>query len=191
MVRSFIFGVAVLLGSFSAQAAELAIGAKAPDFKAVCCATDKGCSLNEFSKAKLLVVCFTCNGCPVAVAYEDRFKEFVKEYKEKGVEFVAINVKSSESLADMKARAKESDFNFVYALDESQDSAREYGAKVTPHLFVLDKDRKVQYVGAFDNDMDKPTKHFVKDAVDALLEGKTPPTTVTKAVGCGIGLKGK
>ena len=121
------------------------------------------------------------------MAYEDRFVEFQKKYGEKGVKFVAINAnKASEDLAVMKTRAEEKGFNFPYVFDASGKSATEYGAKVTPHIFVLDGERKVAYVGAFDDSQEKPTKNYVADAVDAILAGKKVEVTNTKAVGCGI-----
>jgi hypothetical protein len=86
----------------------------------------------------------------------------------------------------MQTRAEEKGFNFVYALDESGKAATEYGARVTPHMFVLDKDRNVAYRGSFDDDLDKPTKPYVANAVDALLAGKTVEVSSTKAFGCGI-----
>ena len=76
----------------------------------------------------------------------------------------------------MKTRAEEKDFNFPYAYDESGKSAAAYRARVTPHLFIIDADRKVAYIGSFDDNMvsKKVTKNYVCDAVDALLGGKKP-----------------
>lgn len=160
-------------------------GDAGPDYKA------KGVDGKEYTlatskDAKVTVLCFTCNICPVAVAYEDRFIEFAKKYKDKGVSFVAINVNSTEDISAMKQRAEEKGFPFPYVYDASGDSARSYGARVTPHLFVLDSQGKVIYQGAFDDNQSKPTKHFVADAVEAALAGKAPAITETKAFGCGI-----
>ena len=167
-------------------AAELAPGEKAPAVKGLVGVDGKECNLGD-SKAKVTVVCFTCNICPVAVAYEDRFIEFTKKYKDKGVEFVAINAnKKTEDLAAMKTRAEEKGFNFPYVFDKTGTSATEFGATKTPHIFVLDSNGVVKYVGAFDNDQKSPTKHYVADAVDAVLSGKNPTVAQTKAVGCGI-----
>lgn len=171
-------------------AAELEIGAKAPTFAGLPGVDGKECSLDAMKDAKAIVVCFTCNKCPVAVAYEDRFVEFQKKYADKGVKFVAINSnKNSENLEVMKTRAEEKGFNFPYVYDASGKLATEYGATVTPHIFVLDGERKVAYVGAFDDSQQKATKHYVADAVDAILAGKKVELTNTKAVGCGINNK--
>jgi peroxiredoxin len=187
MIRRMVLALSMLALVAPAFAAELEIGAKAPTFAGLPGVDGKECSLDGMKDAKAIVVCFTCNKCPVAVAYEDRFVEFQKKYAEKGVKFVAINCnKNSENLEVMKTRAEEKGFNFPYVYDASGKIATEYGAKVTPHLYVLDGDRKVAYVGAFDDSQQKATKHYVADAVDAILAGKKVELTNTKAVGCGI-----
>ena len=193
MVRKFALSLAVALVGLSASAfaADLASGDKAPDIKGLPGTDGKTFSLSDAKDAKVVVLCFTCNICPMSVAYEDRFIEFNKKYAGKGVKFVAINVNQGEDVKAMKQRAEEKGFNFPYVYDKSQDSAREYGAKVTPHMFVLDKNRTVAYVGSFDDKKDSPTKNYVADAVDALLAGKKVEVTSTKAFGCGIGVKPK
>jgi peroxiredoxin len=187
MLRRTFLALSVVVLCVPAYSAELEIGAKAPEFKALPGTDGKEYSLSDMKDAKVVVVCFTCNNCPVAVAYEDRFVEFSKQYANKGVKFVAINAnRRTEDIAAMKTRAEEKGFNFPYTFDKSGKLATEYGARVTPHIFVLDQDRNVAYVGAFDDDQNKPTKKYVPDAVDALLTGKKVETTKTKAFGCGI-----
>ena len=128
-----------------------------------------------------------CNICPVAVAYEDRFVEFSKKYAGKGVKFVAINAnRRTEDLAAMKTRAEEKGFNFPYVFDKSGKLATEYGARVTPHIFVLDQNRNVAYVGAFDDDHGEADEDYVADAVDALLTARRSRRPRRKAIGCGI-----
>ena len=176
--------LAVLSGA--ALAADVEVGGKAPDFKAT--GTDgKAYSLAKMGDAKAVVVCFTCNHCPVAVAYEDRFINFTKKYAKQGVKFVAINV-NPEDLEAMKTRVEEKGFNFPYLKDASGDSAKAFGAQVTPHMFLLDKNRKLAYAGAFDDNMDatQVSANYLVDAVDAVLAGKTPKTTRTRPVGCRI-----
>jgi peroxiredoxin len=180
------FMFAAVAAAQFAAAEEVAVGKPGPDFNVT--STDgKEYTIASFKDADVVVVCFTCNQCPVAVGYEDRFIEFNKKYKDKKVTFVAINCNAkTEGLADMQKRAEEKGFNFVYAFDESGKVATEYGARVTPHMFVLDKDRKVAYYGSFDDSLEKPTKPFVANAVDALLAGKTVEVSTSKAFGCGI-----
>ena len=181
-------GLMVVLGGISTlRAEELKVGDKAPNFKAES-TEGKVLTLGDFKDAKVLIVCFTCNECPVAAAYEDRFIEFNKKYREKDVRFVGINVNVTEDLKAMKKRAEEKSLNYPYAYDGSGKSAEAYGAKVTPHLFVIDSAGVVAYIGSFDDDMaaDKAKKHFVADAVDAVLAGKMPETTTNEAFGCTI-----
>jgi peroxiredoxin len=192
MFRSALSLVAAMLLTAGALAADKAVdvGQKAPDFKATGI-DGKVYTLKSAEESKALVVCFTCNACPVAQAYQERFIDFTKEYEDKGVKFIAINV-NPESLDDMKKRAEEVGFNFVYAQDESGASAKAYGARVTPHIFLIDKEGKVAYIGAFDDspdDASKVKKDYLRDAVNAVLEGKTPEVTKTREVGCGIRIK--
>ncbi len=148
-------------------------------------------ALADLKDAKAVLVVFTCNHCPVAKAYEDRLIEIERDYKDLGVALVAINVNNMEAdkLPAMKERAKEKGFEFQYLYDPSQEIGRAYGATVTPHAFILDGKRKVAYMGAIDDNIDaeKAEKHFVRDALDAVLAGKNPEPAKTKQFGCGIG----
>ncbi len=182
--------VGFLVAGCAPAVAEVKIGDPAPDFKNIIGIDDKTHSLADYKDAKVIVVVFTCNHCPVAVAYEDRLVKFQSDYKDKGVQLIAINVNNlpADRLDKMKERAAAKGFNFPYLYDSSQKVGRDFGAKVTPHIFVLDGQRKVAYMGAFDNSQNesKVEKHYLRDAVDALLAGKTPPEPVTKQFGCGI-----
>ena len=168
----------------------LAVGDKAPKWEGLMGTDDKSHSLADLEDVDVIVQVFTCNGCPVAKAYEQRLVELQKAYEDKGVRVVAINVNNGEreELPAMKERAEEQEFNFAYLDDPSQESARAFGALVTPHVFVLDKDRKVAYIGAIDDNQDpeKVEVHYVRDAIDALLAGRAPEVTESKAFGCGI-----
>ena len=165
------------------------VGDKAPGWENLEGVDGKEHSLADLKDAKLVVVVFTCNGCPVAQAYEELFNQLVTDYKDKGVEFVAIN--PSDSLDDMKARAETEGLKFPYLSDASQETSRSYGATVTPHLFILDQDREIAYMGAFDNNLEsgKADKHYVRDAVESLLKGEEPAVTESKQFGCGVKYK--
>ncbi len=179
--------VLALLSLCDVQAEQLDIGDKAPDFKAQ--TTDgKSVTLSDAKGAKAVVICFTCNNCPVAKAYEKRFVEFNKKYKGQEVKFIALNVNKGETLDKMKQRAESKKFNFPYAYDASRKSAEDYGARVTPHLFVLDANGVIAYIGAFDDSMDpkKVKEHYVANAIDALLKGEKPAKAKTRAFGCTI-----
>jgi peroxiredoxin len=182
--------LAMLLAVSCGYAAKLEIGDAAPSWSGIIGTDDKEHGLADYAKAKLIVLVFTCNHCPVAVAYEDRLVALQKDYQAKGVQLVAANVNNlpADRLDKMKERAKAKGFNFPYIYDPTQKIARDYGATVTPHVFVLDKDRKIAYMGAIDDKQnpDAVKTHFLRDALDALLAGEKPPKAVTKQFGCTI-----
>lgn len=168
----------------------LDVGDPAPDWKDLPGTDGKSHRLAEFRKAKALVVVFTCNHCPVAKQYEERLVEFAKKYEQR-VQVVAISVSRNDAdrLEKMKARATEAGFAFPYLRDESQQSGRAYGATVTPHFFVLDRDRKIAYMGAFDDNIFEPEKvekHYLVDAVEAVLAGQEPRVRESLQRGCAI-----
>ncbi len=171
-------------------AGELKVGDAGPGWEKLTGTDDKPHGLDDYKKAKLVVTVFTCNTCPVAKAYEDRLIALTNDYREKGVQVVAICVNDvdGDRLPAMKKRAAEKKFNFPYVYDESQKVARDYGATCTPHVFVLDGKHNIVYMGAIDdnNNPEKAKAHYLRDAVDALLAGKTPSKTVTQQRGCSI-----
>jgi len=172
------------------EAKKFAVGDAAPEWTDLIGVDDQKHSLSDLADAKAVVVVFTCNHCPVAQAYQDRIIELNADYKDKGVTLVAINVNNIEpdKLPAMKERAEEKGFEFAYLYDPSQEIGRAYGATVTPHAFLLDGDRKLAYVGAIDDNMevDKVEKHYLRDAIDAVLAGSKPEVDSTKPFGCGI-----
>jgi peroxiredoxin len=169
---------------------KLAVGDSAPAWEGLVGIDDQKHSLKEHADAKAIVVVFTCNHCPVAQAYEDRLVQLASDYQGKGVELVAINVNNmdADKLPAMKERAEEKGFKFDYLYDPSQNIGRAFGATVTPHVFLLDADRHVAYIGAVDDSMEeaKVTRHYLRDAIDAVLADSKPQTDTTKPMGCGI-----
>lgn len=165
------------------------LGDPAPVFENITGVDDQSHSLADYSDAKAVALIFTCNHCPVAVAYEDRLIELDKDYEE-DVELIAVNVNNMEAdkLPAMQERASEKGFDFPYLYDPTQQIGRDYGATVTPHVFLLDGDRRLAYVGAIDDNMNgaEVTEHYLRDAIDAVLAGDAPKTAQTKPVGCGI-----
>jgi peroxiredoxin len=174
----------------AAEEKGLKIGDRAPAWEKLAGTDDKEHSLSDLKKSKAIAVIFTCNTCPVAVAYEDRLIKLANDYKDKGVAVVAINVNADErnNLEAMKQRAEKKGFTFDYIIDPSQEIGRKYGATVTPHVFLLDSERKIAYMGAIDDDMkaDNVKQHSLQDAIDAVLAGHTPAVAETKQFGCGI-----
>ena len=187
---SLVLVSALLIAGRAVAADKLKIGDAGPVFNALNGTDDKSHSLDEYKDAKALVVVFTCNHCLVAQAYQERLIALQKDYQEKGVQVIAIcsNKGTADDMEHMKKRAAEVGFNFPYLSDEKQKTGKSYGATCTPHAFVLDKDRKVAYMGAIDDNMkaDGVKKQYLRAALDAVLDGKTPDTAVTKQFGCGI-----
>lgn len=190
VIGSLLFIGTALAASGSFAANKLSIGDPAPLWSGIVGTDDKPHSLADYKDAKAVVLVFTCNHCPVATAYQERLVALQKDYKDKGVQVIAISVSkgSADDLDAMKQRAESAGFNFPYLYDPTQQAGRNYGATCTPHAFVFDKDRKLAYVGAIDDDMhaDKVQKQYIRTALESLLEGKTPQTPVTRPMGCGI-----
>lgn len=185
---------------YAADPKPLEIGAKAPDFS-LPGIDDKTYTLKNFDSYKILVVVFTCNHCPTAQAYEDRINQMVVDYKSKGVGIVAISPNDplsvrldelgytdvGDSFEEMKIRAKDKGFNFPYLFDGATSAASmKYGPQATPHIFIFDEKRILRYTGRID-DGEKPgtaKSHDAKNAIDALVAGKTVPVEKTKTFGC-------
>ena len=173
-------------------------GDKAPTFADLPGTDGKKHGLADLAGKDFVVVVFTGNECPVATSYEKRLVALTKKYAtgdKSRVAVVAINVSidEDERLDKMKVAAKEKGFNFPYLSDESQKIGRQFGASVTPEVFVLDKDRKIVYQGAIDDNLQiaKVEKKYLEDALDALLAGKTVATSETRPTGCSIEYKAK
>ena len=151
-------------------------------------------SLNNYEDANGYVIIFTCNTCPYAKFYEDRIIALHEELKPQGYHVIAINpndpnIKPGDSFEEMQHRSKEKEYPFPYLFDEKQEIFPQFGAKSTPHAFVLDKDRVVRYIGAIDDsprDSEGVKVTYVKDAIAAISNGVEPEITYTKAIGCGI-----
>jgi peroxiredoxin len=170
----------------------VSVGDKAPTFSglpAIQNGEQTSVSLPDI-KEDVVVLVFLANHCPVVQQYEDRIIEFTNDYKNKNVRVVGIAVSQQaiDKLDGIKDYMKEHKSNYVYAYDESQETGKAYGASNTPQFFVLDKDRKIRYTGAMDDSANeaKVSKQYLRAAVDAVLEGKSPETDETRAVGCGI-----
>ena len=192
----FVAAVAILLLASAATAGTynktLSVGDAAPDWKGLVGTDGQKHSLAELADKQVIVVCFTCNTCPYAVDYEDRLIALARRFEADGgnCALVAINANKvkEDLLPAMQERAKSKGFNFLYLHDETQQVARSYGATFTPEFVVLNKERKVVYLGAMDDSPDGKniTKRYIDDAVTAALAGKLPETSETPAVGCAV-----
>ena len=151
-------------------------------------------SLEEFTGKPVLVVVFSCNHCPYVQAYEDRLISIQTDYQPRGVQLIAINSNDDvnypeDSFDAMVKRAKAKGFNFPYLRDANQEVAKAYGATHTPQLFVFDHGRKLRYTGKIDDNWQNPgavKRQYLREAVDALLQGAAPAEAETHAIGCTI-----
>lgn len=197
MVRStFLCSLFLALAPLAVSGGEynpvLNIGDAAPVWKELPGIDGKKHSLEELKDKDVVILCFTCNSCDVATDYEDRIIAIANKYAgTKGkAAFVAVNVNKipEDAPAELKKRAESKKFPFTYLYDETQQIAKAYGATFTPEFFVLDKSRKIAYMGGLDDNSNAKLaqKKFLETALDAVLEGKKPPTAETVAIGCMI-----
>lgn len=195
MKKLLIFAVAMMAG-LALMAQGYKVGDTAEDFKLM--NVDKNyVSMSDYADAKGFIVIFTCNHCPYAKAYEDRIIALDKKYAAKGFPVIAINPNDAEKVEDdsfdnMQARAKEKGYTFPYLVDKTSSVARAYGAKYTPHVFLLEKgkkDLKVAYIGAIDDnyrDANGVEEPFLENAIGNIMAGKKVEKSTTRAIGCSI-----
>lgn len=156
-------------------------------------------SMADYKDAKGFIVVFTCNTCPFAVKYEDRINDLAKKYKSKGYILLAINpndpiAQPDDTFEFMQKKAKDKKFAFPYLVDEGQKIYPQYGATKTPHVFLLDKNHVVKYIGAIDDNSDDASavkEKYLENAITALENGQAPMPETTKAIGCSIKVKKK
>ncbi len=149
-------------------------------------------SFSDYESNPVAVI-FSCNHCPYVRAWEDRMVEIQADYQDRNVQLLVINANDArtypaDSFSKMKLRAQEKGFNFPYLRDETQSVARAYGAERTPEVFLF-VEGKLAYHGAIDDNYDDPDavgEHYLRSAIDAVLDGKQPQPAETKPVGCTI-----
>jgi peroxiredoxin len=141
--------------------------------------------------ATVLVV--TCNHCPYVVAWNPRLRAVAEDYAPRGVRTLAINANDAarypaDSPAAMERFVRDQGWPIPYLYDESQEVARALDAQVTPHVFVLDAEQRLRYRGAPDADHQDPALNaaWLRDALDAVLDGSEPATADTRARGCSV-----
>lgn len=168
------------------------LGMSAPDFDLP--ATDGSrYAIDDFEDAKVLVVMFICNHCPYVKAVDQRLITLADHFDE-AVAFVAICSNDAvrypdDSFERMREVADELGYPFPYLWDESQRVAEEYGAVCTPDFFVFDHERELAYRGRLDDswrDAATATQHDLRDAIEALLDGRRPSEQQHASMGCSI-----
>jgi len=150
--------------------------------------------LGSLKGEKGTLIVFTCVHCPVVEALQERMVALGNEYAKKGIGVVFVNSNdpgkyASDGIEGMRRQAKKQGYEFPYLVDETSDIARKFGAKRTPELFLFDADGELVYHGTVDDsprDAGKVSKRYLKNALEAVLEGDEVPVKTTRAIGCSI-----
>ncbi len=191
-----------LAGCRAQEHSTLAIGSAAPAFS-LPGIDGKVHTLGDYAGSPVLTVVFTCNHCPASELYEGRLNRLSESYRDKGVALVAINPDSpksvrldemgytdaDDSLSGMKARAEHRNLKYPYLSDGTvQTVAAQFGVTTMPHIFVFDRDRKLQYQGRIDDNAseDRVTVRDAQNAIDALLARQPLRVSTTQPVGCPV-----
>lgn len=149
----------------------------------------------ELSKGKqATVIIFSCNHCPYVQAWEDRMVQLGKTYGSRGAAFALVNANdpvkyTEDSYPEMIKRAKSKGYPFPYLHDADQSVAKAYGATRTPEVFLFDAQGTLQYHGRVDDHYEDPKQvksQDLKDALEAVLAGRTPAIVETPVVGCTV-----
>lgn len=192
--------IAVLLCGLAGPAlADAVVGEKAPDFTAKD-VNGQQVTLSEL-KGKTVVLEWTNYGCPFVRKHYDsgHMQALQKKYTGKGVVWIGVNsgAKGKEGYFDSDeaqskaAAAKKAAYTHLIR-DPSGSLGKLYGAKATPHMYVIDKEGILAYKGAIDDqpsvdpDTLKSAKNYVSAALDAVLSGGKPETAETQAYGCSV-----
>ena len=191
-MKSAAWIILLLLLASAAPAEELAIGSAAPRFTLVNAVDGRKVPFTP-GGGRISVLIFFSNQCPYARAFEDRIVSLGKTFEKRGVSFILINSNDvathpEESLMLMRSRAQSKDYPFLYLKDPHSSVAKMFGARVTPHVFVIDGSGKIRYRGYVDDSakLNERQHTGLSDAVNALLEKKPVKVAETKAFGCTI-----
>lgn len=173
----------------------IAVGSQAPRFELP---DTEGNSHALSNDGGTTVVVFTCNHCPYALAWHDRITDAARDYGDGRVRFLAINSNDTtrypaDSLEAMRERVREEQWQFPYLHDSTQEVAREWGARTTPDVFVVDGEGVLRYRGAPDEDYGDPGQNaaWLREALDSVLAGQEVERAETEPIGCSIKWKAK
>jgi peroxiredoxin len=151
-------------------------------------------SIADVAGAKGTLVLFSCNACPFVKAWEARIASLGNEFRGKGIGVIAINsndpsVNSEGNFPRMQERARNLGFEFPYVVDSGSRVALAMGATRTPEAFLFDAKGKLVYHGVIDDNAHVAAdveQHYLRDALQALVDGKDVSVKTTKALGCTI-----
>ena len=173
----------------------LPLGTKAPDFELLDTVSDKKVALNDIKGEKGTVIMFICNHCPFVIHVNPQIAKLAKEYQKKGIAFVAISSNDVENYPQdaphlMKEKALEEDYTFPYLYDETQEVAKAYDAACTPDFYLFNSEMALVYRGQLDDS--RPGNGLplsgadLKNAMDAVLDGKEVDPDQKPSLGCNI-----
>lgn len=162
------------------------IGETAPDFE-LTGADGKKYKLADF-KDKIVVLQWCNKDCPFCVKAAPKLKETADKYMTKGVVWLAIDSTASHKPEDGVAYIKQEKFGFPILMDQDGTVGKAYGAKTTPHIFIIEKGKLV-YKGAHDDRKEKAARNYIEESLDALLAGKQVPVAETESYGCSVKYK--
>ena len=176
----------------------LAIGDQAPDFDLIGTDVDYY-SLDSFKDFDNLIIFFTCNHCPYVTGSDEVTRKTVEKFNNEQFKFVAINSNSKntyeeDSFDNMVKRMDEFKFPWLYLYDETQKTAKDYGALKTPHFYVFNQERKLVYTGRGVDSPKDSSNIKVNDldrVLSELVENKKISVPVTNPIGCNIKWEGK
>lgn len=192
LVPLSLFGLALF--SFNTAVEPLPIGAGIPkaDVK-MKDVTGKEVSLKDTKRKNGLLVMFSCNTCPYVIRNQQRTKDVAAYALKNDIGVVLVNSNEAQrgeadSYDAMKAYAKAQGYNWHYVVDENSALADAFGANRTPENFLFNKDGKLVYTGAIDDNPDASavTRKHLWTAVDEMLAGKSISMEKSRSVGCGI-----
>ena len=176
----------------------LELGEEAPNFESLLSTDGRLYSRLDINKRLLKVVFFTCNHCPYVTGSDELTRSVALRFQNE-VEFVGINSNSKntyeeDSYENMVLRMEEFNFPWLYLHDESQTTAKDYGALKTPHFFLFDESWKLLYTGRNTDNPRDPKQSSTNDLRDALqeaMDGQEISIPVTNPIGCNIKWNGK
>lgn len=151
-------------------------------------------TMSEVVKQNGLLVMFSCNTCPYVIKNQKRTIAISDFAQKMGVGVILLNSNEAlrsddDSFEEMKSYAKEQKYNWSYAVDKNHEIADAFGAKRTPECFLFDKNLKLVYHGAIDDnpaDENAVSHLHLRNAIDAIVSGKEVAIKETKSVGCSI-----